>query len=154
MLLLYLAVCFMMAALLVAEELALNAGIEIEEAGLFTTASQFAVTNVITMGYGRFVPESNFAFILATVQQLSGIISMSSLDVFLAKLQPKSDLSFSAKALITTRDGVPTFLFRVANLRSNFIYSPEMRCSVLRRVVTKEGEDFMKFYPLKSQCPQ
>ncbi len=62
-----------------------------------------------------------------------------------AKFQsPQKDLVWSTRGVITKRDDVSTLLIRVGNLRCHTLYNPTIRCTLLSRHVTKEGEGFMK----------
>ena len=64
----------------------------------------------------------------------------------LAKFQsPQKDLVWSTKGVMAKRDGVPTLLVRVGNLRRHTLYNPDHTLvDLLSRHVTAEGEGFMK----------
>ena len=45
---------------------------------------------------------------------------------------------------MSRRDGTPTLMLRVGNLRCHTLYNPIIRCTLLSRHVTSEGEGYMK----------
>lgn len=109
----------------------------------------FVASNIVTMGFGTVSPLTHAGFWVGTLQHLSGVllnvlvftIISGGLDrtrtpgcsspgtALTARVRPSRpvtrvmhptpDLAFSSRALVLTRDGVVTLVFRVANLRCN-----------------------------------
>jgi hypothetical protein len=76
---------------------------------------------------------------------LGVVVNVFVFTAVLAKFQaPQVDLVWSGKAVMTRRDGVPTLLIRVGNLKAHTLYNPTIRLTLLSRHVTEEGEGFMK----------
>ena len=90
------------------------------------------------MGYGRFQPVTRAAFALANWQLFAGLfLNVLVFTVFVTKIQhPEPAIIFSQNALIARRNGQRVLLFRIGNLRANFIYAPTIRVSILKNVVT------------------
>ena len=55
---------------------------------------------------------------------------------------------FSRNAIVSRFDGVPTLMFRVANLRNNQIIEAHMRLTLLRDDETAEGERYRRMLDL------
>ncbi len=64
--------------------------------------------------------------------------------VIIAKLaRPKKraqNIIFSRNAVIYHRDGVPYFIFKVADMRKSCIVQAQVRARIMRQRITKEGE--------------
>ena len=120
------------------------------EAALWMGAS-----NILSLGPGRFTPNSTELSFFCCVQQFGGLI----LNVFLFSIvvtkfqQPQADVVFSEKAVLTTRDAQPCFIFRLGNKRCNRIYLPTVVVSLMHRRATEEGESFVEMMPLKVRQP-
>jgi hypothetical protein len=98
------------------------------------------------MGYGTVLPSTQGGYVVAAVGQLCGVlVNVFVFAAVMAKFQaPQADLVWSGQAVITRRDGVPTLLARVGNLRCHTLYNPTIRLTLLRRNVTEEGEGYMQ----------
>ena len=112
---------------------------------------RFAASHVITMGSGSVVPVNSWGYALSWIQMVLGLlVNVFVFSVVLAKFQaPQSDLVWTEGCVIAPRDGVPTLLMRVGNLRCHTLYSPAIRLTLLRRHVTREGESFFRRYELE-----
>jgi len=133
--------------------------LENRHASEWETALVFAVTHVVTMGYGQFFPYNRDAerpdlglFFLASTQQFCGIcINVLVFTVVVTKLQhPMPAIVFAQKALVCSRNYQTVLLFRLGNLRCNHIYMPDIRLSMLKKEATVEGEEYMKWVTLKT----
>ena len=103
----------------------------------------FSVTNLVTGGYGSLLPVSRAALIVATLEQLCGVLLASlTLGALVARAQlPRARLLFSSSVLLTARDGEPHLVFRVCSTRGSFAASPEIRARLVARAPpTAEGE--------------
>ena len=80
---------------------------------------RFAASHVITMGSGSVVPVNSWGYALSWIQMVLGLlVNVFVFSVVLAKFQaPQSDLVWTEGCVIAPRDGVPTLLMRVGNLR-------------------------------------
>ena len=116
---------------------------------------RFAASHVITMGSGSVVPVSSWGYALSWTQMVLGLlVNVFVFSVVLAKFQaPQSDLVWTEGCVIAPRDGVPTLLLRVGNLRCHTLYSPAIRLTLLRRHVTREGESFFRRHELEVDQP-
>lgn len=102
----------------------------------------FSVQTFATIGYGAMFPQSTLAHLLVTVEAMLGILysAVATGLVFAKFSRPRARVLFSKQAVISARNGVPTFMFRVANERANHIVQATLVVSIIRNEVTQEGE--------------
>ena len=117
----------------------------------FTDAFFFSVQTLSTIGYGSMSPATPYAHFLVTVQAALGIlITALTTGLAFAKFAiPTARVMFSKNALITTFDGEPVFMFRMANERSSQVVEASLRVVFIRDVTTKEGEYMRRFLDLE-----
>jgi inward rectifier potassium channel len=118
--------------------------------GSFFDAFFFSIQTLATIGYGTMSPQGVCGHVLVGVQSLVGLLSFAVVTglVFSKFARPSAGILFSDKAIITTRDGVPHLMFRVANARGNDIIQASIHVAVLMDVVTSEGHSLRRFYDL------
>ena len=109
-------------------------------------ALRFAAAHVITGAPSDVFATTDAGHFVSYVSALAGVVvNVFVFAAVVAKFQsPQKDLVWSTKGVMTKRDGVPTLLVRVGNLRCHTLYNPTIRCTLLSRHVTAEGEGFMK----------
>lgn len=103
----------------------------------------FSVANLVSGGCGSLLPVSRPALVIATLEQLCGILLASlTLGALVARAQlPRARLLFSRVVLLTARDGEPHLVFRVCSTRGAFSAQPEVRARLVSRAPpTAEGE--------------
>ncbi|XP_068452604.1 potassium inwardly rectifying channel subfamily J member 11, like isoform X2 [Clinocottus analis] len=101
----------------------------------------------VTIGFGgRMVTEEcPLAITVLIVQNILGLIINAVMlgCVFMKTAQANrraETLIFSRNAVVASRNGRPTFMFRVGDLRKSMIISATVQLQVIRRTVTAEGE--------------
>lgn len=123
--------------------------------GLTSTAySQyffFSVQTLATIGYGAKFPQTLYADVLVTVEAMIGLLGLGLFAaIAFARLSiPRSRIIFSKVAVVTTYEGEPTLMFRVANERNNRIIGAEVALSLLMRETTAEGVSMRRIYDLE-----
>ncbi|XP_016099521.1 ATP-sensitive inward rectifier potassium channel 11-like [Sinocyclocheilus grahami] len=113
----------------------------------FTSAFLFSIEVQVTIGFGgRMVTEEcPLAIIVLIIQNILGLIINAIMlgCVFMKTAQANrraETLIFSRNAVVAPRNGRPTFMFRVGDLRKSMIISATIQLQVIRRTVTAEGE--------------
>ncbi|XP_076025591.1 potassium inwardly rectifying channel subfamily J member 11, like [Genypterus blacodes] len=113
----------------------------------FTSAFLFSIEVQVTIGFGgRMVTEEcPLAITVLIIQNILGLIINAVMlgCVFMKTAQANrraETLIFSRNAVIAPRNGRPTFMFRVGDLRKSMIISATIQLQVIRRTVTSEGE--------------
>ncbi|XP_069028935.1 potassium inwardly rectifying channel subfamily J member 11, like [Embiotoca jacksoni] len=113
----------------------------------FTSAFLFSIEVQVTIGFGgRMVTEEcPLAIAVLIVQNILGLIINAVMlgCVFMKTAQANrraETLIFSRNGVIAPRNGRPTFMFRLGDLRKSMIISATIQLQVIRRTVTAEGE--------------
>ncbi|NET56895.1 MAG: ATP-sensitive inward rectifier potassium channel 10 [Symploca sp. SIO2E6] len=132
--------------------------LENARSGSFADAFFFSVQTMASIGYGVMHPKTDYAHFIVTIEALVGLMALAmSTGLMFARFSlPTAKVLFSNVAVITPYNGVPTLIFRTANKRRNRILEAQVRVSLLRDEVTKEGDFMRRFYDLKlvrSQTP-
>jgi inward rectifier potassium channel len=131
-------------------------GIANAQPGSFGDAFFFSVQTMASIGYGAMYPKSFYANLIVTIESILGLfwLTMATGLMFARFSRPTARVIFSRVAVVSVRDGIPTLMFRAANQRSNQILEAQMRLSVIRNVVTTEGEFMRRFFDLKLERSQ
>ncbi|MBD2041516.1 ion channel [Microcoleus sp. FACHB-672] len=125
--------------------------IENAQPGSFRDTFVFSVQTMATIGYGSMYPRTNYAHGLVALEALVGLLgfAMGTGIMFARFSLPTARVLFSRVAVIAPYDGVPTLMFRTANQRDNFILEAQVRVTLVRNEVTKEGHFMRRFYDLQ-----
>jgi inward rectifier potassium channel len=126
-------------------------GIEHARRGSFPDAFFFSVQTMATIGYGKMAPVSFIANLLASGEALMGLLSFALVTglVFSKFSRPTARVRFTHNAVVSIRDGVPSLMFRMANVRANRIVDAQVHAVFARQENTLEGEEVRRFYDLK-----
>ncbi|HUO05003.1 MAG TPA: ion channel [Candidatus Binataceae bacterium] len=141
---------FVVANLIFAAGYYFGGGIEGANPDSFADAFFFSVQTIATIGYGKMAPVSMLAHILVSLEAFAGLMGLAMVTglVFAKFSRPTARIRFSRNAVIVARDGVPSLIFRMANLRGNRIVEAQVHVSFSRQETTLEGEEVRRFYDL------
>ena len=119
--------------------------------GSFADAFFFSVQTLGTIGYGQMWPRSLFAHTLVTIEAFSSLaLTAVGTGLIFARIsRPTARVLFSRCAAVMPRNGVPTLMFRLGNVRLNQILEADISVSLARRGFTTEGVEFRGFTDLK-----
>jgi inward rectifier potassium channel len=125
--------------------------IENARPGSFADAFFFSVQTMATIGYGKMAPRTTYANLLVTVEVLVGLMGLALVTglTFAKFSRPTARVVFSRRAVIAPHDGVPSFMFRMANARGNNIVEAQVHVVLVRNETTAEGERMRRFYDLE-----
>jgi inward rectifier potassium channel len=136
--------------------LSIGDGIEEARPGSFTDAFFFSVQTMATIGYGKMAPRGVPANLLVTFEALVGLLGLALVTglVFAKFSRPTARVVFSRNAVVTTFDGVPSLLVRMANERGNQIAEAQAHLVLLRTERTPEGEEVRRVHDLRLRRSQ
>jgi inward rectifier potassium channel len=125
-------------------------GIANARPGSFADAFFFSVQTMATIGYGQMYPQSLSANVLVSVEVLLGMtgLALATGMVFARFSRPTARVMFSAIAVVTPYDGLPTLMLRAANRRRNQILEAQVTVSLLRDEQSAEGTAMRRFQDL------
>ena len=123
--------------------------------GSFSDAFFFSVQTMATIGYGGMAPRSLWAHVLVTIEAFSGLFGLTLVTglVFAKFSRPTARVLFSRVAIVAPRDGIPSFMFRMGNERSDNIIEAQVRVVLARNETTLEGEAVRRFHELALTRP-
>jgi inward rectifier potassium channel len=129
---------------------ALGDGIENAEPGSFRDAFFFSVQTLATIGYGKLAPRSLGANVLVAIEALLGLLGLAVMTglLFARFSRPTARVLFSRVAVVGPYEGVPCFMFRMANTRSSQIVEARLRLTLIRNEVTAEGRAVRRLHDL------
>jgi inward rectifier potassium channel len=127
-------------------------------AGSFSDHFFFSVQTLATIGYGAMSPHTLYGHLLVTLEAMIGVfgIAVVAALAYARFSLPRARVRFSAVAVISDFDGVPTLMVRAANERLNSILAARAQVSLLRQETTREGMSIRRFYDLplaRSETP-
>jgi inward rectifier potassium channel len=122
----------------------------IENAHSFADVYFFSVETMSTIGYGKMAPNSLISNILVSFEALTGLLGFALVTglIFAKFSRPTARVRFSRYAVVSRRDGVPSLMFRMANVRANQIVEATIHVVFARLETTAEGENVRRFYDL------
>ena len=123
----------------------------INNAHSFTDCFFFSVETLATVGYGNMSPATFYGHCVATAEIISGMLSMAVITsvVFARFSKPTARIMFSRVAVISSQNGTPTLMFRVANERRSYILEAVASVVLIRDEESAEGKTLRRFYDLR-----
>ena len=118
--------------------------------GLYIDYLYFSIETLSTAGYGDMHPQTHYGHFIATIELFTGIFSMSLMTglIFARFSRPSARLLFADTPVISDYEGQPTLMIRLANERHNIISNANARLWLFKNTVSKEGQQFRRFYEL------
>ena len=118
--------------------------------GSLIDAFFFSVETMSTVGYGEMYPATPYGHVVVTIDVVMGVLLVPlATGLVIAKFTlPTARVLFSRNAIVSRFDGVPTLMFRVANVRKNQIIEAHMRLTLLRDDETAEGDRYRRMLDL------
>ena len=110
--------------------------------GSFEDAFYFSVQTLATIGYGGMTPVTRYAHVVVTFEAFVGVLAVALITgiTFTRFSRPSARVLFSNKAVISSRDGVPHLMFRMANWRRNRVVEARIGVVLLVTERTREGD--------------
>ena len=146
----YIVAAYVVANALFAVVYWIDGGVGGTRPGSFADMFFFSVQTMATIGYGRMTPTSFLSNALMSFEALFGLVGLAMMTglVFAKFSLPTARVRFSNCAVVSRRDGAPTLMFRMANMRANRIVEAQIHVSLTRIEITAEGETVRKWYDL------
>jgi inward rectifier potassium channel len=111
----------------------------------------FSIETLATVGYGDMHPQTNYGHVVATVEIFTGMCFLAVMTglIFARFSRPKARFVFARHPVVTTYQGQPTLMIRIANARHNTISQATAQLWLFRLEHTKERDVFRRYYELK-----
>ena len=116
----------------------------------FADAFFFSIQTMSTIGYGVMSPANQYGDMLVTIEAAVGILgaALATGLVFAKVSRPQANVLWSDCMVIHERNGVPTVVFRVGNIRGNEIVDATVRLTALLEEMTPEGHHMRRMIDL------
>ncbi|HEY1982619.1 MAG TPA: ion channel [Xanthobacteraceae bacterium] len=110
----------------------------------------FSIETLATVGYGDMHPQTNYGHLIATIEIFTGMSFLAVMTglIFARFSRPRARFIFTRHPVVTTHQGKPTLMFRVANARNNTISQTTARLWLFRMEKTIEGHRMRRYYEL------
>ena len=111
----------------------------------------FSIETLATVGYGDMHPQTHYGHTIATIEIFTGMCFLAVMTglIFARFSRTRARFVFADHPVVATRDGHPTLMIRMANMRHNTISRATARLWLLRIERSMEGDQFRRFYELK-----
>jgi inward rectifier potassium channel len=118
--------------------------------GALADAFFFSVETMATVGYGAMHPATLYGHVVVTIELLVGVLTVPlATGLIIAKFtRPTAHVLFSRNALVSRFEGVPTLMFRLANIRANQIIEARVKVTMLMMQQTEEGHNMRRMIDL------
>jgi len=118
--------------------------------GSLLDAFFFSVETMSTVGFGEMYPATLYGHVVVTIDVVTGVLLVPlATGLVIAKFTlPTARVMFTRYAVVNRFDGVPTLMFRVANIRANQIIEARMKLTLLHDYETAEGYRYRRMLDL------
>src|SRR3984885_9819236 len=110
----------------------------------------FSIETLATVGYGDMHPQTNYGHLVATIEIFTGMSFLAVITglIFARFSRPRARFVFADYPVVTTHQGQPTLMMRVANARHNTISQATARLWLFRMERTLEGRQYRRYHEL------
>jgi len=111
----------------------------------------FSLETMSTVGYGEMYPATFYGHVVVSVEIVLGVLMVPlATGLMIAKFTlPTARVMFSRTAVVNLFEGMPTLMFRVANIRNNQMIEARMKLTLLRTEETPEGHRLRRMFDLR-----
>ena len=111
----------------------------------------FSLETMATVGYGEMAPASTYGHVVTAIEIVLGMTFTAIFTgiLFVRFSRPQPRILFADKAVISTHNGVPTLMVRIANGRLTMLTHASAKLAALIGEITSEGQPFRKVHDLR-----
>ena len=111
----------------------------------------FSLETLATVGYGVMSPATTYGHVVASAETVVGMAFMAIFTglLFVRFSKPHSPVLFAKNAVVTTHNGQPTLMIRIANGRLTMLANVHTRLGALLQETTTEGQSYRRVSDLK-----
>lgn len=118
--------------------------------GSFADVFFFSIETLATVGYGVMAPATLYGHIISALETMAGLAFTAIVTglLFVRFSRPKAKIAYAADAVVTSHNGHPTLMLRLANARTTLMSGASARLFVMLADRTVEGTFYRRIHEL------
>ena len=110
----------------------------------------FSMETLATVGYGQMYPATIYGHFVSVAEIMSGMAFTAIMTglIFVRFSKPRANILYADTLVVTTYNGLPTLMLRIANGQMSVLTDLNLRLSALLREQTSEGHRFRRVHDL------
>ena len=118
--------------------------------GSFSDAFFFSIETLATVGYGTMAPATLYGHVVSAIEIVCGMVFTAIMTglLFVRFSKPRPKILFADRAVVTSHNGSPTLMVRVANGRMTLLTNAMVRLGVLLFEESAEGHSLRRLHDL------
>lgn len=119
--------------------------------GNFGDAFFFSIETLATVGYGAMSPATLYGHVISTLEIFCGMAFMALATglTFVRFSRPRARFHYASHPVVTTMNGEPMLMIRIANGRNDAMIDAHATLTVLLAELSQEGLSFRRNYDLR-----
>jgi inward rectifier potassium channel len=118
--------------------------------GSFSDAFFFSIETLATVGYGTMAPATLYGHVVSAIEIVCGMVLTAIMTglLFVRFSKPRLKILFADQAVVTSHNGSPTLMVRIANGRMTLLTNATVRLGVLLLEESAEGHSIRRLHDL------
>jgi inward rectifier potassium channel len=118
--------------------------------GSFSDAFFFSIETLATVGYGTMAPATLYGHVVSAIEIVCGLVFTAIMTglLFVRFSKPRPKILFADQAVVTSHNGAPTLMVRIANGRMTLLTNAVVRLGVILFEESAEGRPFRRLHDL------
>jgi inward rectifier potassium channel len=118
--------------------------------GSISDAFFFSIETLATVGYGVMAPATLYGHVISAIEIVCGLVFTAIMTglLFVRFSKPKPKILFADQAVVTSHNGAPTLMVRIANGRMTLLTNAVVRLGVILFEESAEGRPFRRLHDL------
>ena len=118
--------------------------------GSFSDAFFFSLETLATVGYGTMAPATLYGHAVSAIEIVCGMVFTAIMTglLFVRFSKPRARILFADQAVVTSHNGSPALMVRIANGRLTLLTNATVRLGVLLYEESAEGHSFRRLHDL------
>ena len=111
----------------------------------------FSMETLATVGYGQMYPATTYGHVVSVIEIMSGMAFTAIMTglIFVRFSKPRAKILYADHPVVTTYNGLPTLMLRIANGRTDVLTDLNASLNALVQESTQEGHNFRRVLELK-----
>src|SRR6202023_2899894 len=118
--------------------------------GSFSDAFFFSIETLATVGYGTMAPATLYGHVISAIETVCGMVFTAIMTglLFVRFSKPRPKILFADQAVVTSHNGSPALMVRIANWRMTLLTTATAQLGVLLFEESAEGHSLRRLHDL------